>query len=389
MKNKLFWVTAGFASVILLLTCLFYFDPPAPSQYNDGAETIVALNEIDQLVKSGDTELAQEKIAILEESLRTAKIAILEESLRTAKIVPESNSQVLIISAVSLVFLLIVSLYFYCAILRPFDKLKSFADSIAMGNFDTPLLYERSNYFGKFTWAFDSMRNEITKARRCEKEAVENNKTVIATLSHDIKTPIASIRAYSEGLQANMDSTPEKREKYLSVILRKCDEVTKLTNDLFLHSLSDLDKLKIHSETFELCGFVETVVSEIAGEHNDVNFVKPKFEALVSADKNRLTQIIENLINNSRKYAKTQIDIKITQLEGSVSIHFTDYGKGIPDSDMPFIFDKFYRGRNAENEQGSGLGLYIVRYLTEKMNGKVLLHNHTDSFEAIVTLPVK
>jgi signal transduction histidine kinase len=107
-----------------------------------------------------------------------------------------------------------------------------------------------------------------------------------------------------------MDSTVEKREKYLSVIMRKCDEVSKLTNDLFLHSISDLDKMKINSETFELCSFVETVVSEIAGEYNDVKFEKPAFEATVSADKKRLTQIVENLINNSRKYAKTNIDIK-------------------------------------------------------------------------------
>ena len=186
-----------------------------------------------------------------------------------------------------------------------------------------------------------------------------------------------------------MDSTPEKREKYLSVIMRKCDEVSKLTNDLFLHSISDLDKMKVTSQTFELCTFVESVVAEIAGEYDDVKFYKPQFEVLVSADKNRLTQIIENLINNSRKYAKTKIDIKITQADGNVNVHFTDCGKGIPDSDMPFIFDKFYRGKNAETEQGSGLGLYIVKYLTEKMGGSVLLHNHPDSFEAIVTLPIK
>ena len=138
-----------------------------------------------------------------------------------------------------------------------------------------------------------------------------------------------------------------------------------------------------------MCGFVETVVSEISGERNDVNFEKPQFEAFVSADKNRLTQIIENLINNSRKYAKTRIDIKLTQSDRGVNIHFTDYGNGIPDSDMPFIFDKFYRGRNVAKEQGSGLGLYIVKYLIEEMNGSVLLHNHTGSFEAVVTLPKK
>ncbi|MEE0266269.1 MAG: sensor histidine kinase, partial [Acutalibacteraceae bacterium] len=98
---------------------------------------------------------------------------------------------------------------------------------------------------------------------------------------------------------------------------------------------------------------------------------------------------IENLINNSRKYAKTKIDIKLTKDDNLINIHFTDYGKGIPDNDMPFIFDKFYRGKNVESEQGSGLGLYIVKYLVEKMNGSVLLHNHANSFEAIVTLPEK
>lgn len=377
MNNKLFRVTAGFGAVILLLTCCFYFAEPVQPIQSSMSQQLVMLNEISQLVRSGNTELAQDKITEL------------DKSIRTTEIIPQNNDRILLIGGVSIVSLLIVSLYLYFAVLRPFDKLKDFADSIAQGNLDVPLKYEKVNYFGKFTWAFDSMRNEITKARQCEKEAVENNKTVIATLSHDIKTPIASIRAYTEGLQANMDSTPEKREKYLSVIIRKCDEVSKLTNDLFLHSLSDLDKLNIHPEPFEVCGFVETVVSEISGERNDANFEKPQFEAFVSADKNRLTQIIENLINNSRKYAKTRIDIKLTQSDRGVNIHFTDYGNGIPDSDMPFIFDKFYRGRNVAKEQGSGLGLYIVKYLIEEMNGSVLLHNHTGSFEAVVTLPKK
>ena len=368
---------AGFGVLIVLLTCFFYFSAPVMSTQSDNSSQVVALNEISHLVNSGESDLALEKISDL------------EKNIRSKEIITDDNNQILIMGGVSLCVVLIVSLYIWFAVLRPFDKLKGFADNIAQGNFDVPLRYERSNYFGKFTWAFDSMRNEITKSRQCEREAVENNKTVIATLSHDIKTPIASIRAYTEGLQANLDSSPEKREKYLSVIMRKCDEVSKLTNDLFLHSLSDMDKIKVNAESFELCGFVQNVVSEIAGEHNDVNFAKPDFTATVSVDKNRLTQIIENLINNSRKYAKTNIDIKLTQTEGEVNIHFTDYGKGIPDSDMPFIFDKFYRGKNAGAEQGSGLGLYIVKYLTEKMGGTVFLHKHNNSFEAIVTLPVK
>ena len=279
--------------------------------------------------------------------------------------------------------------YIYVAVLRPFDKMKDYAAEIAKGNFDLSLDYSRSNYFGQFTWAFDSMRREITKARANEREAVENNKTVIATLSHDIKTPIASIRAYAEGLEAHMDSSPERRARYLSVIMRKCDEVAKLTNDLFLHSLSDLDKLKINAEPLEIGSFVQEVIEELAAQQDDIFFIPPSFTAFVSADKNRLLQIIENLVNNARKYAKSRIDVSLSLENGTVCLKIRDYGGGIPDEDMPFIFDKFYRGKNCGSEQGSGLGLYIVKYLAEKMGGSILLRNHTNGLEAVVFLPVE
>ncbi|MEE1220105.1 MAG: HAMP domain-containing sensor histidine kinase [Ruminococcus sp.] len=377
MKTKLLSVMAVFAGIIILITSVFCFSNTAEKADSQKSEQLVALNEIKQLAYLGETELFEEKVLQLEDSIRNTSVK------------QQSNNQTIIICGISLGFLIIIFGYIYFSVLRPFDKLEDFAEKISMGNFDIPLNYERSNYFGKFTWAFDSMRKEITKARFCEKEAIENNKTVIATLSHDIKTPIASIRAYAEGLQANIDSTPERREKYLSVLIRKCDEVSKLTNDLFLHSLSDLDKLKINSEDFEVCDFIKSIVLEIAGEQNDVILKKFDFKAFVYADKNRLTQIVENLINNSRKYAKTNIEISLSLTDDCVNISFRDYGSGIPDEDMPFIFDKFYRGKNCGNEQGSGLGLYIVKYITEKMNGKLLLHNHKNGLEAILSLPVK
>ena len=86
--------------------------------------------------------------------------------------------------------------------------------------------------------------------------------------------------------------------------------------------------------------------------------------------------------------ARSDIDVFLTQSDGNAEIHFRDYGKGIPDEDMPFIFDKFYRGKNCGNEQGSGLGLYIVKYLAEQMQGKILLHNHANGLEAIISLPI-
>lgn len=376
MKNRLIRITICFSVVILLVTSVLYLSGVRANSHDARAEQIIAVNEIEQLARSGDSEILAEQSAALTESIRSAQAA------------SNGNRYLFLLCGICITFFAVVFGYVYFAILRPFEKMQQFAQKIAQGNFDVPLNYERSNYFGAFTWAFDSMRREITKARSCEREAIENNKTVIATLSHDIKTPISSIRAYAEGLEANMDSTPEKREKYLRVIMKKCDEVSRLTTDLFLHSLSDLDKLKISSERFELCRFIENAVEEIAAEQNDVQFQKPAFTAMVSADKNRVMQITENLINNARKYARSDIDVFLTQSDGNAKIHFRDYGKGIPDEDMPFIFDKFYRGKNCGNEQGSGLGLYIVKYLAEQMQGKILLHNHANGLEAIISLPI-
>ena len=102
-------------------------------------------------------------------------------------------------------------------------------------------------------------------------------------------------------------------------------------------------------------------------------------------------QIFENLKNNAEKYAKTKIRITLEQLtsapEHEIRIHFRDFGPGIPEDEIPFITGKFYRGKNAGTENGSGLGLYIVSELLQKMDGKLLLVNTEQGLDAILCLP--
>lgn len=378
MKYKLITITIFFSILITCLSLGISSNLQQDTFSDRQEEQIVAVNEILKLAQMGETEVLLQKAEALQNTIRE------QESLsHTDRYSP------FIFNGICILFLILVFSYVYFSILSPFDKLKQYATQIAQGNFELPLHYERSNYFGEFTWAFDNMRLEITKARSGEQKAILNNKTVIASLSHDIKTPISSIRAYAEALNANFDNTPEKREKYLTVIMKKCDEVSKLTNDLFLHSLSDLDKLKINPEPLEVCRFLEFTLNEIGTAQDDINFHKPDFTATISADKLRLMQLVENLINNSHKYAKSKIDISIVKQDCNVCLHFRDYGTGILDEDMPFIFDKFYRGKNCGLEQGSGLGLYIVKYIAEQMQGSIRLENYSDGLEVILTLPLQ
>lgn len=376
MKNKMAAAALFFLLLTAAVTGGFYLSLSRTNPQEYQAEQVIAVNEIEQLAKAGNLTALLEKTHLLKHSIRTPET-------------PQTDAwPVLVMGGICAGILLCVFGFLWFSILRPFEKMKKYVNRLAAGNFDIPLDQIRSNYLKDFTWAFDNMRFEITKARSCEREAIENNKTVIATLSHDLRTPIASIRAYAEGLEAHLEGSAENRAKYLNIIMRKCDEVAKLTNDLFLHSISDLDKLKIIPGSFEFCGFFEALIDELSAERHDIIFTRPDFQAMVWADENRLTQIVENLINNARKYAKTPVFVFLTLQDGWVFAHFKDQGNGIPDEDIPFIFDKFYRGKNCCNQPGSGLGLYIVKYLAEKMNGRILLHNRGDGLEAVLGLPI-
>ncbi len=387
MKKKLFTVTISFICILTAITVLFYSQISNKGSEETKREQAVALNEIEQLAKqitgttlSGDNHKLHSFIASLREDILSGSI----ESTTQGQ-----TSLILIFYIVCILFLLLIFGYVYRAILRPFDKMKNYAQEIANGNLDITLNYERSNYFGAYTWAFDHMRSEIIKARSCEKESILNNKTVIATLSHDIKSPIASIRAYTEGLEANLDSTIEKRQHYLSTIMAKCDEVTKLTNDLFLHSLSDLDKLKMEFEEIELSDFLQTNFRENDELSGKLQLILPFPEKTMMIDQKRLKQAVDNLINNSKKYADSRMELSAVIEADLYCIHLRDYGPGIPNEDMPFIMDKFYRGRNAGEQDGSGLGLYIVTYIMKQHGGQLKLYNHSVGLEAVLALPMK
>ncbi len=371
--KKLISVTLVFIAVILLTGAILLHD--IHSKDNSG-KYVVALNEISHLTDNGDCESAK------------IKADELKKQVSADRDDGGSARNIAILCFIDVAVLAAMAAYYGMTMIRPFGKLTDFAERIGNGDLDASLEYPRTNYFGKFIWALDNMHREIKKARACEKEAIENNKTVIASLSHDIKTPAASIRAYAEALEMGMAGSPEKRSKYLEVIMRKCDEVAKLTDDIFLHSIADLDKLKITAERVEICGFVRDTLSELYADQKDIIFMMPGFTADVISDRGRTAQMIENLINNARKYAKTDVTITIDKDTDYVNIRFKDRGKGIPDEDMPFIFNKFYRGKNCGEESGSGLGLFIVRYIAQQSGGDIKLRNHADGLEAVISLPL-
>ena len=381
--KKEFLRTAFLILCVFIVTVgagIFYLGKNMTKTSSEAENELVLLNEIEQLTMDDDGHNpAQDNI----EKLR---IQMQKETTgeQTAMI---KQTAVLCLCFVTCC-LLFVFAYLYRKIIRPFEKMENYAQQIAGGDFSQSLEYERTNFFGAFTWAFDHMRKEIMTARKNEAQALSENKTIIAALSHDIKTPIASIRAYAEGLEANLDADYEKRERYLEVIMRKCDEVSRLVNDLVLHSLSELEKLEIKEQKISMKKVLQETLQDLEYPHISLEQPVPDIELV--ADSKRMSQVLLNILENAKKYAPdAEIRVWAMNTEERYEIHIRDYGNGILPEDMPFVLQKFYRGKNVGDKPGSGLGLYIVSYIMERMGGGIELENHRNGLEVVVWMPVK
>ena len=342
-------------------------------------ESVVALNEARAaLAAEAEPAVADRALAEAQETLRRAADAKSSLSLALAWAVCAAG--------VALVWS--VTAYLYVSVVRPFSRLEAFADEVARGNLDLPLAYERSNPFGRFTWAFDNMRKEIKRARAAEAEALEQSKTTVAALSHDIKTPIASIRAYSEALELGLARTQAERVGYARTIARKCDEVTALTDDLFLHALAELDRIAVSCEDAP----IDRAVARAAADFGvDGTVVLGRLDrAVVAHDPKRLVEALENLVANARKYAPgSTVEVSGRAEGGAYRIEVRDFGDGVAPEDLPFAFDRFYRGANAQGTPGAGLGLFIVRYLVEQMGGSVRLENAEPGLRVGIEFPLE
>ena len=280
-------------------------------------------------------------------------------------------------------FLLVFFFFLYLKrnITDPFKKMNSFAKRVAEGNLDLPLTMDKQHVFGEFTESFDLMRHELKKAREAEKKANDEKKEMVAKLSHDIKTPIASIKSASE---LGMAFTREDKSKEIfEQINTKADQVTTLTDNLFNLSINEITEISVNPSTYDIRTIKEMIkASDYLNKADD--FTLP--EGKVYIDKLRHQQAFDNIFMNSYKYAETNMEVSATLQGDYLMIEIRDFGPGIPAKDLPLITEKYKRGSNAGDKEGAGLGLYLTDYYLDKMDGKLVLENKDPGLSAIFGL---
>ncbi|OMD61922.1 HAMP domain-containing sensor histidine kinase [Paenibacillus odorifer] len=271
------------------------------------------------------------------------------------------------------------------SVLRPFRKMQLFAKHIARGDLEVPLEMDRNHLFGAFTESFDMMREELAAARHSEYLANKSKKELVASLSHDIKTPVASLKAITELML--LSARDEKTGRQLNTLYSKADQIDRLVTDMFHSTLEELNELKVSLMEEQSHLLIQII--------NNVNFYERISAAsvpdcIITVDPLRLQQVIDNVVNNSYKYAHTDtpIDIKFEITDHYLEVDILDYGPGVPEEELPLVFNKFFRGSLAVSQNGAGLGLYISRYMMQKMQGDIVCSNREDGFTVKLLIPL-
>ena len=284
-----------------------------------------------------------------------------------------------VIGAMQIAVVAVWYIYIRKTVIKPFNDLNSFASRVAEGNLDIPLTMDEGHVFGEFTEAFDMMRTELKKARIAEKKASDDKKEMVAKLSHDIKTPVASIKSTSE---IGYEVTKEERTKEMfGVINSKTDQIKSLVDNLFNSSVQDVTEIAVNPGTYESVDIVSLI------KNSDYLNKAGSFDipsCSVYMDKLRLQQVFDNIFMNSYKYANTAITVNAETTGDYLVIRIADEGPGVKDEELPLLKEKYKRGSNASDKDGAGLGLYLTNYFMEKMDGKLGLKNLEKGLEAAV-----
>lgn len=284
------------------------------------------------------------------------------------------------IFCLSLMFVTIVFFVFQTALIIkneiavPLNTLSRIAKKMAGGEYGEKLLYDYTDEIGQLCHDIEVLRDELLSAGKREAALKQNEKFLLACISHDLKTPLSVISGTAESLKDGIVVAGEAAE----TILAKASMLNKLIDDILEQTKTELGEFSINMFECYAKDFFETELKELQAEAEKKNLgfkMSACPDCIVSIDKRRMYQVMQNLTGNAIKYTHSggTVSVSFEIRDNSLTVSVKDMGTGIPAKDLPFIFDKFFRGEKARNSTvpGSGLGLPIAKYIIEKHGGSL------------------
>ena len=256
--------------------------------------------------------------------------------------------------------------------IQPIREMARATRQYAEGDFDVRMRdYGRDDEFGELAASFNNMAETLQQTERQRRE-------FIANISHELKTPMTTIAGYTDGI---LDGTipPENERQYLQIIAEESRRLSRLVRRMLdVSQLQAIDPLR-EGKHFDICESMRRVLismeKKITDRHLDVDADIPEEPILVLGDKDMITQVIYNLLENATKFARegTTLYLGVTTIDGKARVTVRNLGDTIPPEELPLLFERFHKSdkSRSEDKDGYGLGLYIVKTILEQHKEKI------------------
>lgn len=269
------------------------------------------------------------------------------------------------------------------AVLKPVKELTDATNGIREGNLDVKVGVPEQSGQEIITLCenFNDMRRILKESQTKIVADEEANREMISNISHDLKTPVTSIKGYAEGIMDGVADTPEKLDKYVRTIYKKANDLDRLINELTFYSGINENKIPYYFIDINISDYFDDWVNEISVDMESKN-IELNYDnkigggVLISADPVQLKKVVNNIVGNSVKYMDKEpgkLNIRLYEDKDYAMVDIADNGKGIEEKDLPYIFERFYRTDASRNSAkgGSGIGLSIVKRIVEDHGGSI------------------
>lgn len=292
------------------------------------------------------------------------------------------------LAAFTIIFFILISVFlnlwissvFSKGVITPVSRLRAAAAEISEGHLEHEIVEEGEGEVRELCRTLELMRVKLKESVFLQKKYDDNRKFLISSISHDLKTPVTSIKGYIEGIMDGVAKTPKKMESYLETARSKAILVNAMIDDLLLYSKLDLNQIPFNFERTDIHSYFEYCVLDYKYEFEKANIKLALINELresifVLIDKERLKRVVQNILDNARKNIirdDGEVRIILRETRTSAIVEVKDNGRGIPEKDLQHIFDRFYRvDESRTNTDGSGLGLAIARQIVEGHDGRI------------------
>ncbi len=377
-----------FINVVVLKDSDIYYSYKPLQQEEIEAIQKESQDDTDEAESSGTVYLSQENTILgkaIDTKFADGSRAQIYTLVKVNQWLPELKQLVVqfILAMIFILFLTacIFTTWIYRSVVQPIRELRQATEKIKSGNLDFQVAVSSNDEMGQLCTDFEKMRQRLKESAE-EKIRFDNeNRELISNISHDLKTPITSIKGYVEGIMDGVADTPEKMERYLKTVYNKTNDMQRLIDELTFYSKIDTNRIPYNFRKINVSDYFGDCAEEVGldlGAKNVVfqyaNYVDEN--VMVIADPEQIRRVVNNIIGNSCKYFdKSQcfINMRIKDVGDFIQVEIEDNGKGIAAKDIPYIFDRFYRTDSSRNSSkgGSGIGLSIVRKIMEDHGGKV------------------